>query len=78
VHTRALTMDESVNLEEIAAFTDQKNGADLKAICMEAGMFAIRKERSSITHQDFLSAIEKVTNDFNRHHISDVEGAMFA
>jgi proteasome regulatory subunit len=78
VHTRALTMDESVNLEEIAAFTDQKNGADLKAICMEAGMFAIRKERSSITHQDFLWAIEKVTNDFNRHHISDVEGAMFA
>ena len=78
VHTRALTMDESVNLDEIAAFTDQKNGADLKAICMEAGMFAIRKERSSITHQDFLSAIEKVTNDFNRHHISDVEGAMFA
>jgi proteasome regulatory subunit len=78
VHTRALTMDESVNLEEIAAFTDQKNGADLKAICMEAGMFAIRKERSSITHQDFLSAIEKVTNDFNRHRISDVEGAMFA
>jgi proteasome regulatory subunit len=78
VHTRALTMDESVNLEEIAAFTDQKNGADLKAICMEAGMFAIRKERSSITHQDFLWAIEKVANDFNRHHISDVEGAMFA
>jgi proteasome regulatory subunit len=78
VHTRALSMDESVNLEEIAAFTDQKNGADLKAICMEAGMFAIRKERSSITHQDFLWAIEKVANDFNRHHISDVEGAMFA
>jgi proteasome regulatory subunit len=71
-------MDESVNLEEIAAFTDGKNGADLRAICMEAGMFAIRKERASITHQDFLSAIEKVTTDFNRHHMIDVEGAMFA
>jgi proteasome regulatory subunit len=78
VHTRALTMDESVNLEEIAAFTDGRNGADLKAMCMEAGMFAIRKERASITHQDFLSAIEKVTTDFNRHRITDVEGAMFA
>ncbi len=78
VHTRALSMDESVNLEEIAAFTDQKNGADLRAICMEAGMFAIRKERASITHQDFLWAIEKVANDFNRHRVADVEGAMFA
>jgi proteasome regulatory subunit len=78
VHTRALTMDESVNLEEIAAFTDGKNGADLRAICMEAGMFAIRKERAMITHQDFLWAIEKVTTDFNRNHIADVEGAMFA
>jgi proteasome regulatory subunit len=78
VHTRALTMDESVKLEEIAAFTEGRNGADLRAICMEAGMFAIRKERASITHQDFLWAIEKVTNDFNRHHIADVEGAMFA
>jgi proteasome regulatory subunit len=78
VHTRALTMDESVNLEEIAAFTDGKNGADLRAICMEAGMFAIRKDRAMITHQDFLWAIEKVTTDFNRHHIADVEGAMFA
>jgi proteasome regulatory subunit len=78
VHTRTLTMDESVNLDEIAAFTDGKNGADLKAMCMEAGMFAIRKERASITHQDFLLAIEKVTTDFNRNHIADVEGAMFA
>jgi proteasome regulatory subunit len=78
VHTRALTMDESVNLEEIAAFTEGRNGADLKAMCMEAGMFAIRKERASITHQDFLWAIEKVTSDFNRHPAADVEGAMFA
>jgi proteasome regulatory subunit len=78
VHTRALTMDESVNLDEIAALTDGKNGADLKAICMEAGMFAIRKERASINQEDFLFAIEKVINDFNRHRLIDVEGAMFA
>jgi proteasome regulatory subunit len=78
VHTRALTMDDSVNLDGIAALTEGKNGADLKAICMEAGMFAIRKERGSINHQDFLFAIDKVTTDFNRHRLVDVEGAMFA
>jgi ATP-dependent 26S proteasome regulatory subunit len=45
---------------------------------MEAGMFAIRKERTSITQKDFLSAIEKVALDFNRNRLVDVEGAMFA
>jgi proteasome regulatory subunit len=78
VHTRALTMDESVNLGEIAALTEGKNGADLKAICMEAGMFAIRKERASISQQDFLSAIDKVVADFSRHKLPDAGGAMFA
>ena len=44
---------------------------------MEAGMFAIRKERKAITHEDFLAAIAKVRLDFNRG-MGDVEGAMFA
>jgi proteasome regulatory subunit len=77
VHTRTLTMDESVNLAEIAGLTEGKNGADLRAICMEAGMFAIRRERQRITREDFLTAIEKVRLDFHPP-LSDVEGRMFA
>ncbi len=77
VHCRALTMDESVNLEEVAKQTEGKNGADLRAICMEAGMFAIRKERPAITQEDFQSAITKIRIDFHRGS-EDVEGAMFA
>ena len=57
--------------------TDGKNGADLRAICMEAGMFAIRKERAAIRQEDFIAAIAKVALDFNRGPV-DVEGAMFA
>jgi len=78
VHCRTLTIDENVNLTEVARLTDGKNGADLRAICMEAGMFAIRKERPAITQEDFLAAIAKVGLDFNRHGLVDVEGAMFA
>jgi len=77
VHSRLLTMDATVDLTDIARLTDGKNGADLHAICMEAGMFAIRKDRPAITHDDFLLAIEKVGLDFNRG-LPDVEGAMFA
>jgi proteasome regulatory subunit len=77
VHSRLLTMDATVDLTDVARLTDGKNGADLNAICMEAGMFAIRKDRPAITHDDFLLAIEKVGLDFNRG-LPDVEGAMFA
>ena len=77
VHCRPLTIDEHVDLCEVAKQTEGKNGADLRAICMEAGMFAIRKERKAITQEDFLAAIAKVRLDFNRG-MGDVEGAMFA
>ncbi len=77
VHTRGLTVDESVDLVEVASMTEGRNGADLRAICMEAGMFAIRNDREAITRSDFLAAIEKVRIDFSRP-VSDVEGRMFA
>ncbi len=77
VHCRSLTTEDSVDLEAVAKQTEGKNGADLRAICMEAGMFAIRKERSAISQEDFLSAITKIHVDFHRG-AEDVEGAMFA
>jgi len=77
VHCRALTLDEKVDLPAVARMTEGKNGADLRAICMEAGMFAIRKERAAITQDDFIAAIAKIGLDFNRGPV-DVEGAMFA
>src|SRR5512136_715093 len=77
VHCRTLTVDEKVDLAAIARMTEGKNGADLRAVCMEAGMFAIRKERPAITQDDFIAAIAKVGLDFNRGPV-DVEGTMFA
>ncbi|MGA2913128.1 MAG: proteasome-activating nucleotidase [Methanoregula sp.] len=77
VHCRALTIDDNVDLCEIARQTEGKNGADLRAICMEAGMFAIRKERPAIKHEDFLAAITKIRLNF-KYGSGDVEGAMFA
>jgi proteasome regulatory subunit len=77
VHCRTLTIDEDVNLCEIAKQTNGKNGADLRAICMEAGMFAIRKDRPAIMQEDLLAAINKIRLDFNRDS-GEVEGEMFA
>ena len=78
VHSGNMTLDEEVNLREIAFLTEGKNGADLRAICMEAGMFAIRQDHDSITRTDFLNAIEKIGLDFDRQKYASSFGAMFA
>lgn len=78
VHTRKMRLDHGVDLSEIAAMTDGKNGADLKAICMEAGMFAIRRDRDAVSKEDFCDAIEKIGLDFERHLYKSGYGAMFA
>ena len=77
VHCRSLTVDDAVELRKVAQMTEGKNGADLRAICMEAGMFAIRKERSAIQQEDFEAAIAKVSHDFTNVPV-DIEGVMFA
>ena len=78
IHTKGMNLDKAVNLKEIARATEGKNGADLKAICTEAGMFAIRSDRTTVSHQDFMAAIEKVSIDFNKHQLTTSYGAMFA
>lgn len=49
-----------IDVKELARITEGATGADIKAICTEAGMFAIRENRDHITREDFLKAIEKI------------------
>jgi transitional endoplasmic reticulum ATPase len=46
--------------KELAKITEGATGADIKAICTEAGMFAIRDNREYVIKEDFLKAIEKI------------------
>ncbi len=59
IHTRKMNL-KNVDLESVAKETDGASGADLKNICTEAGMFAIRDRRSHVTDEDFRSAMSKV------------------
>lgn len=49
-----------IDVKELARITEGATGADIKAICTEAGMFAIRENRDHIIREDFLRAIEKI------------------
>ena len=78
IHTKNMSLDEDVSLDSLADITDNMSGADLKAVCTEAGMFAIREKRDKITVADFMDAIEKVMNKSKEDELFKTEaGVMF-
>ncbi|KAI3885668.1 hypothetical protein MKX03_032044 [Papaver bracteatum] len=60
IHTSRMTLADDVNLEEFVMTKDEFSGADIKAICTEAGLLALRERRMKVTHPDFKKAKEKV------------------
>ncbi len=63
IHAGKMRKDPDVDLMEIAKITGEASGADLKAIVVEAGMNALRRNASSVNKADFYSAINKVLGD---------------
>ena len=60
IHSRKMNLMRGISLEKIAAKTANTSGAELKAMCTEAGMFALRERRVHITMDDFDFAVDKV------------------
>jgi len=60
VHMRRMKLAEDVNIEELARMTDGATGAEIKAICTEAGYNAIRASRRFVTMEDFVKAVKKI------------------
>ncbi|THG16403.1 hypothetical protein TEA_005846 [Camellia sinensis var. sinensis] len=60
IHTSRMTLADDVNLEEFVMTKDEFSGADIKAICTEAGLLALRERRMKVTHSDFKKAKDKV------------------
>lgn len=60
IHSRQMTTADDINWDELARSTDEFNGAQLKAVCVEAGMIALRQGQSQINHEDFVEAIGEV------------------
>jgi len=61
IHTRNMNVDDDVDFAELADMASDASGADIKAVCTEAGMFAIRDDRTEIYMDDFVSAWEKIS-----------------
>ncbi|MBX8632265.1 MAG: proteasome-activating nucleotidase [Thermoplasmata archaeon] len=78
IHTARMNIDSSIDYDELATKTEGATGADIHAICTEAGMFAIREGRDSVMMTDFEKSVSKVLGEEVPHSSSGEAGPMFA
>lgn len=60
IHSRKMNLTRGINLKKIAEQMPGASGAEMKAVCTEAGMFALRERRVHVTQEDFELACAKV------------------
>ncbi|WIA19553.1 hypothetical protein OEZ85_005495 [Tetradesmus obliquus] len=60
IHASKLAKHGDIDYEAVVKLAEGFNGADLRNICTEAGMFAIRDERDYTIHEDFMKAVRKM------------------
>ena len=61
IHSRKMNVNkDDVNYEELARSTVDFNGAQLKAVCVEGGMVALRRGGTQLRHEDFVEGIAQV------------------
>ncbi|XP_069771588.1 26S proteasome regulatory subunit 10B [Narcine bancroftii] len=62
IHAGPITKHGEIDYEAVVKLSDGFNGADLRNVCTEAGMFAIRADRDYVIQEDFMKAVRKVAD----------------
>eukprot|EP00116_Pleurobrachia_bachei_P003822 sb/3464084/ len=60
IHARSMSCERDIRFELLARLCPNCTGAELRSVCTEAGMFAIRSRRKVATEKDFRDAVDKV------------------
>ena len=66
IHAAPITKKGEIDYEAVVKLADGFNAADLRNVCTEAGMFAIRARRKSVSEKDLLKAIKKVIKGYKK------------
>lgn len=64
IHCKSLNCDSNIRWELIGRLCPNTTGAELRSVCTEAGMFAIRARRKLVTEADMLEAVQKVIKGY--------------
>ncbi|KAI8998317.1 26S proteasome regulatory subunit 8 [Gaertneriomyces sp. JEL0708] len=70
IHSRKMNLTRGINLRKIAEKTGGASGAEVKGICTEAGMYALRERRVHVTQEDFEMAVSKVLKKDSEQNMS--------
>jgi len=62
IHSANIAKHGDIDYEAVVKLCDGFNGADLRNVCTEAGMFAIRVERAYVIEEDFMKAARKIAD----------------
>jgi proteasome regulatory subunit len=65
VHMRNLHFEDNIEMKMLIVLTKGATGSDIKGICTEAGMYAIRRNSEIISYEDFIMAIDKIISKKN-------------
>jgi 26S proteasome regulatory subunit T4 len=63
IHAGPIAKHGEIDYEAVVKLSDNFNGADLRNVCTEAGLFAIRSEREYVVQEDFMKAVRKVSDN---------------
>ena len=77
IHIKGMNVTKGMNYKKLAAETDGFTGADLRALCVEAGMKAIKDNRTKTKYNDFTEALEKIKNRLHDSELSEPEGGLY-
>lgn len=66
IHAKTMAFDKDIRFELIGRLCPNTTGADIRSVCTEAGMFAIRARRKSISEKDLMDSIEKVIKGYSK------------
>jgi len=66
IHSRTMACERDIRFELLARLCPNSTGADIRSVCSEAGMFAIRQRRKTVNEKDFLEAVNKVMKEYQK------------
>lgn len=66
IHAKRMNCDRDIRYELLARLCPNSTGAELHSVCTEAGMFAIRARRKSVSEKDFLESVTKVIKGYKK------------
>ena len=77
IHIKGMNVAKRINYKKLASETEGFSGADLRALCVEAGMKAIKDNRFETKYNDFTDALEKIKNRLEDAEISEPESGLY-